>query len=294
MIMNVLTPKTPTHMASRDDRLRIQILYYSAGWSIDDILLQNPRITHRQVQYALENRLTSQKHKCGHITKVDTPHRQYLIHWVTQSFFRREIPWAELSKWLEWENWCGGLAIRTAFRKEGYTRAVRRRKPPLSAKNQALRLAWAEEHKNWTDEMWDLILWSDESWVQPGYHRRQWCTRKIGESELFLPDCVSHKWQRKIGWMFWGSMSGKYGKGPGLFWEKAWKTITSQTYCEHIFPVVWNYLYNSETPHMELRFQQDGGSGHNAAATLIYMKDRGVVPIFHCPFSPDLLPIEAL
>ncbi|MAD85322.1 MAG: hypothetical protein CL912_20375 [Deltaproteobacteria bacterium] len=85
------------------------------------------------------------------------------MHWVTQSSFRREIPWAELSKWLEWENWCGGLAIRTAFRKEGYTRAVRRRKPPLSAKNQALRLAWAEEHKNWTDEMWDLILWSDES-----------------------------------------------------------------------------------------------------------------------------------
>ena len=89
-------------------------------------------------------------------------------------------------------------------------------------------------------------------------------------------------------------MSGKYGKGPSLFWEKAWKTITSQTYCEHTFPVVWNYLYNSETPYMELRFQQDGGSGHNAAATLIYMKDRGVVLIFHCPFSPDLSPIEAL
>jgi hypothetical protein len=24
------------------------------------------------------------------------------------------------------------------------------------------------------------------------------------------------------------------------------------------------------------------------------MKDRGVVPVFHCPFSPDLSPIEAL
>jgi len=94
--------------------------------------------------------------------------------------------------------------------------------------------------------------------------------------------------------MFWGSISGKYGKGPNLFWEKAWKTINTESYCEHTFPVVWNYLYNSETPHMELRFQQDGRSGHNAAAMLIYMKDRGVVPIFHCPFSPDLSPIEAL
>jgi hypothetical protein len=97
---------------------------------------------------------------------------------------------------------------------------VRRRKPPISAANQILRLAWAEEHKNWTDEQWDKICWSDESWVQPGYHKRQWCTRKIGASELFHPDCVQHKWQRRIGWMFWGCISGKYGKGVGLFWEK--------------------------------------------------------------------------
>jgi transposase len=88
-------------------------------------------------------------------------------------------------------------------------------------------------------------------------------------------------------------MSGKYGKGPGLFWEKAWKTINTQTYCEHIFPVVWNYLYGSPY-RMELKFQQDGGAGHNAKATLAYMADRGVIPIFHCPFSPDLSPIEAL
>ncbi|KAH9204800.1 hypothetical protein DL95DRAFT_471163 [Leptodontidium sp. 2 PMI_412] len=56
--MNVPTPRTPTHTASRDDRLRIQTLYCTTGWSVDDILLQNPRITHRQVQYALENRPT--------------------------------------------------------------------------------------------------------------------------------------------------------------------------------------------------------------------------------------------
>ena len=92
--------------------------------------------------------------------------------------------------------------------------------------------------------------------------------------------------------MFWGCMSGKYGKGPGLFWEKAWSTITKETYCEHTFPVIWNYLYID--PHLGLLFQQDGGPGHNAAYTLAYMADRGVVPVFYCPFSPDLSPIEAL
>ena len=45
---------------------------------------------------------------------------------------------------------------------------------------------------------------------------------------------------------------------------------------------------------MELKFQQDGGAGHNAAETLAYIAERGVIPVFHCPFSPDLSPIEGL
>ena len=94
--------------------------------------------------------------------------------------------------------------------------------------------------------------------------------------------------------MFWGCMSEKYGKGASLFWEKAWKIIIAETYCEHTFLVIWNYFYNSQDPHPGLLFQQDGGPGHNAAYTLAYMANRGVVPVFYCPFSPDLNPIEAL
>jgi hypothetical protein len=194
----------------------------------------------------------------------------------------------ELPRWLGWS--CGEKAVRTAFKKEGYCRGVRRRKPPISAANQIIRLAWANEHKDWTDEQWDGICWSDESWVQPGYHRRQWCTRKIGPSELFYPDCVQHKWQRRIGWMFWGCISGKYGKGRGLFWEKEWKTITTQSYCEHTCPVIFNYLFN----YPGLSLQQDGGPGHKAQATLDYMKTWNIIPIFWPAFSPDLSPIEGI
>jgi hypothetical protein len=38
----VLTPKTRLLLISRDDRLRICIFYYDAGWSINDLLLQLP------------------------------------------------------------------------------------------------------------------------------------------------------------------------------------------------------------------------------------------------------------
>jgi hypothetical protein len=43
---------------TRDEKLQIQTLYYTASWKIDDILLTFPRLTRRQVDYALETRLT--------------------------------------------------------------------------------------------------------------------------------------------------------------------------------------------------------------------------------------------
>ena len=49
----VPTPKTPVHQTTRDDRLRIQTLFYEAGWDIDDIILQL-NFT-RQVLYALKH-----------------------------------------------------------------------------------------------------------------------------------------------------------------------------------------------------------------------------------------------
>ena len=75
-----------------------------------------------------------------------------------------------------------------------------------------------------------------------------------------------------------------------MFWEKEWKTITTQSYCEHTCPVIFNYLFN----HPGLSFQQDGGPGHKAQATLDYMKTWNLVPIFWPPFSPDLSPIEGI
>lgn len=97
---------------------------------------------------------------------------------------------------------CGEWAIRIAFKKEGFVRRVSRKKPPLSKENRRKRLDWAKEHIDWTDEQWDEILWSDETWAQPGRHTRIWTTRKIGEEEVYHKDCVQSKYRKKIGWMF--------------------------------------------------------------------------------------------
>jgi hypothetical protein len=139
---------------------------------------------------------------------------------------------------------CGLRAIQAAFKKEGFVRRNARTRPPISEKNRILRLEFAKEHVNWMDEQWAGILWSDETWAKPGKHKKTKITRRIGQSELFHPDCVLVEpyWQRKIGWMLWGCISGRYGKGIHLFWEKNWGNINSQSYCECVLPLLKEYM----------------------------------------------------
>ena len=259
-IYHVPTPKqpcTPPHESSRDDRLRIRTLYYDAKWTINDIILQT-NLTCRQVEYALHHRPTPQKHSSGRHILLNTPKRKQLIQWVTANAQNRRTAWSEIPALLGWR--CSLKAIRSAFKKEGYARRIARRKPPISEANRILRLQWAMKHRDWTEEQWDEICWSDESWVQPGTHKKQRVTRKIEFSEIFHPDCVIVKHQRNIGWMFWGTISEKYGRGLGIFWKKSWGKINRFSYSERIIPPLHKYLQS----HSELRFQQDNGPGHAA------------------------------
>jgi hypothetical protein len=87
--------------------------------------------------------------------------------------------------------------------------------------------------------------------------------------------------------MFWGCFHGDT-LGPGIFWEKDWGTINSESYQAHIIPIVHGYM----TMNPGLIFMQDGAPGHSATNTIQDLRDRGIEPIFWPPFSPDLNPIE--
>lgn len=177
--------------------------------------------------------------------------------------------------------------IRTALHNRGYGRYLARRKPPISAKNQKLRVAFATEHLNWTKEQWSQILWSDESWINDTHHRRTWVTRTADEA--FEPTCVVPKVPRKPGWMFWGCFHGTT-RGPGIVWEKNWGTINAKSYSEHVVPVITHYIHT----HPGLTFQQDNAGGHTAGSIYRQFEEMGV-PLLKWPaYSPDLSPIEAL
>ena len=90
--------------------------------------------------------------------------------------------------------------------------------------------------------------------------------------------------------MFWGCISGRYGKGPHLFWEKAWKNITAVSYSEHILPVLEEYI----GIYPGLAFQQDNAGPYTAAYTTFQFMCSGIKVIKWPPFSPDLNPIETV
>lgn len=53
--------------------------------------------------------------------------------------------------------------VRNALRKEGLSSIVKPKKPYLSPKNVKDRLAWAIAHKDWTQDDWRRVIWSDET-----------------------------------------------------------------------------------------------------------------------------------
>ncbi|KAL1961378.1 hypothetical protein VTO42DRAFT_106 [Malbranchea cinnamomea] len=134
---------------------------------------------------------------------------------------------------------------------------------------------------------WDKILWTGETWINSAKHKKIWVTRRAGEE--LDPTCVVEKTQRKTGWMFWGSISG-HEKGPCLFWDKEWGTITGESYSQRIVPIIHGWM----RLRPELQLMQDGAPGHRDKKTLADLAEHGIHPIHWPPYSPDLSPMETI
>jgi hypothetical protein len=119
---------------------------------------------------------------------------------------------------------------------------------------------------HWTDEDWDRILWSDETWVKSWQHRKTYVTRKAGEE--LEETCITEKPRKTGGWMFWGCFHANI-KGPYIFWEKEWGSIDRHSYMAHTVPIIdgWNRIHTDPFGDPELLFMQDNAPGHAAQET---------------------------
>lgn len=280
-------PQTPRHHISRDQRIIARTLR-SQGHTYAQIA-QQLHITQRQVQKACTDDRPTPRKAPGRSRKLSEEQLDEIIDFVSTSKETRRMPYSQLIQELNLT--ISVETLRRALARRGYHRCKALRKPPLSDRTKALRLAWALEHVNWTREQWNKILWTDETWVTSIYHRTIYVTRRAGEE--FDDTCVRERVSHAPGWMFWGSFYGDQ-KGPCLFWEKEWKTINSVRYTERIVPLIDGMVTMARNNHHYLTVMQDGAPSHRNLLTLDELHERGIYPIDWPPYSPDLNPIEQI
>lgn len=260
------TPSTPQHRSSsnhlsRDQRIEIRTLR-RIEWT-HQAIADHLGITIRQVEHSLSTPHVTPKKKTGRKPILSEEQINQIEIFVCSSQTGRLMSYLHLATGPFSDYGVTEYAIRRALRVRGYSRCVARAKPPLSPENRRIREQWALEHVNWSREQWCMILWSDETWVTGGRHRKQWVTRKPGEE---LNDtCVLEKIRKRRGWMFWGCFHVGV-KGPCLFWEKEWGSINKDSYCERIVPIIHGWIRMNPF----LSFMQDGAPGHSAGSTKSY------------------------
>ncbi len=142
---------------TREQRIQAQILY-NCGHTYKAIA-QTLHLSIRQIRYANKHRITPQKHNSGRQLLLNEGQIDLLIDYVSASKANRRTTFFDLGLVFE----CSEKAITNALHSRGYKRHVARRKPQILPKNQALRLAFAVEHLDWTKEQWGHILWTDET-----------------------------------------------------------------------------------------------------------------------------------
>jgi len=279
------TPQRASKHLTRDQRVQVRTLRLAKHTYSEISRLLN--ITQRQVQLAAQAEQHTPKKRTGRPSVLAEAQVDQLVEYVCSSRTARLQSYVILANG-PFSHWnVSFYCIRHALRKRGFRRYVARAKPPLSEANKSRRLSWAIEHRSWTLEQWNTILWTDETWATGGRHTKQYVTRRPGEE--LDPTCVINKIRRRRGWMFWASFNGGV-KGPHLFWEKEWGSIGQVSYCERIVPLIHGWL----TMNPELQLMQDGAPGHAAGETRADLAERGINPIYWPAYSPDLNPIETV
>jgi len=174
-------PKTiKSSHSTRDERKDIRLLH-EIGWSYRQSREHLPfHPTYDQIKYACKpSSSATPKKKSGRPLILSQAQVEELVLFVCASSKNRRMSFTQLAEVMDF-----GVkrhAIRSALLREGFHRRLAMRKPPISEKNQQIRLEWAREHVKWTMDQWYQILWTDETWITGGRHTRTWVTRRAGE-----------------------------------------------------------------------------------------------------------------
>jgi len=163
------------------------------------------------------------------------------------------------------------------------------RKPLLTRRHRALRLAFARKYVNKGREFWSKVLFTDETRIAI----RSDCNktrlrRKTGERLHFVTPTVKHP----PAVMMWGAFAAN-GVGRVRFLEKN-ETCNSVWYMKVLNQQVrWSArsLFGNTS---DFYLQDDGAPCHRSKAVKDFVRQQGWMTLDWPPQSPDLNPIENL
>lgn len=188
-------------------------------------------------------------------------------------------------------------SVRKILNEVGMHRRRARKVVYLTKEHKTRRKAWAKEFKDWTEEDWERVIWSDESYIYIGDDRGTvWVTR--GVDEEFDESCVIPTFkQSPLRVMIWSCIM-KGSRGPLVILDYPGGKgggMTAARYQDQVLDkVLFDYYWRMSQERGQVIFQQDGARCHTAKSTMAWLK-RNLIEVFpHPAASPDLSPIEPL
>ena len=161
------------------------------------------------------------------------------------------------------------------------------KKPLVSAKNRQLRVDWALEMQDTDPELWDMVIWSDETTVRSMPQAKEvhfWIHSSTPRNNMPINFQVQGG---GFSVMFWGAFS-KTALGPLVAIEG---TLNSEKYIELLKEHLLPELRAARRPMI---FQQDNAPCHKSAPVRAFLAANQVRTMKWPAQSPDMNPIENL
>lgn len=228
------------------------------------------------------------KSRAGRPHVINPDQRKELKKLVTKS--RRRLCTAGVRKaWKEMTNqYVSVRTIGRELRSLGLRNCLARKKPLISRKNKAARLAWCRAHEKWKKKDWAKVLWSDESTFTQFEQNR--CSRVWREpKDKWSPSCLAATVKHSPSRMHWGCFS-RQGLGPLVPLSGSVTGASHvKTLRNHALPTLQRMF-----PRGDAWFQEDNARPHKAKIAAAFREENGFRTLSWPAQSPDLNPIENL